>query len=88
MEKSGKLLKRPDKMEKKALEDVSFSLKAGYYGLLGPNGAGKSTLMKIITGVLKPDSGQVLWDGRDVLKMGKAFRRLLGFMPQQQGLYR
>ena len=37
--------------------------------------------------MLEPDSGQVLWDGRDVLKMGKAFRRLLGFMPQQQGLY-
>lgn len=87
LEKSGKLLKSPDKIEKKALEDVSFSLKAGYYGLLGPNGAGKSTLMRIITGVLEPDSGQVLWDGRDVLKMGKAFRRLLGFMPQQQGLY-
>lgn len=87
LERSGKLFKRPDKMEKKALEDVSFTLKAGYYGLLGPNGAGKSTLMKIITGVLKPDSGQVLWDSRDALKMGKAFRRLLGFMPQQQGLY-
>ncbi len=87
MEKSGKLLKRPDKVEKKALEDVSFTLKEGYYGLLGPNGAGKSTLMKIITGILKPDTGQVLWDGRDVLKMGKAFRMLLGFMPQQQGLY-
>lgn len=82
--------KRPKHLEsavKPALKKVSFSLEPGFYGLLGPNGAGKSTLMKIMAGLLLPDFGQVLWNGREILKMGIEYRRLLGFMPQQQGLY-
>lgn len=70
-----------------ALHDFSCEFTPGVYGLLGPNGAGKSTLMNIITDNLKPSSGSVQFDGRDTSEMGAEFRRLLGFMPQQQGLY-
>ena len=70
---------------KKALSGVSITLTPGLYGLLGPNGAGKSTLIHIITGTLAPDSGEVLWCGKPAA--GIAFRRILGYMPQQQGLY-
>ena len=70
---------------KKALSGVSITLMPGLYGLLGPNGAGKSTLIHIITGTLAPDSGEVLWCGKPAT--GIAFRRILGYMPQQQNLY-
>ena len=70
---------------KQALAGVSITLGPGLYGLLGPNGAGKSTLIGIITGGLAADSGEVLWCGRPA--RGIAFRRVLGYMPQQQGLY-
>jgi ABC-2 type transport system ATP-binding protein len=72
---------------KKALNSVSMKLENGLYGLLGPNGAGKSTLMNIITDNLSPDSGEVLWDGEPAVRLGKNFRIILGYMPQQQGLY-
>lgn len=72
---------------KEALKSVSFSLTPGIYGLLGPNGAGKSTLISILTGNLKADSGTVRLDGKDVDKMGEAYRKKLGYMPQQQALY-
>lgn len=70
-----------------ALHDFSCELTPGVYGLLGPNGAGKSTLMNIITDNLKPTSGTVQYNGQNTIEMGAEFRRLLGFMPQQQGLY-
>lgn len=79
------LCKRYDKKE--ALKSVSFSLTPGIYGLLGPNGAGKSTLIGILTGNLKADSGRVSFDGKDIDKMGESYRRILGYMPQQQALY-
>lgn len=71
----------------KALDDFSAELTPGVYALLGPNGAGKSTLMNIITDNLSPDSGEVLYDGENTVAMGKRFRNVLGFMPQQQGVY-
>jgi len=70
-----------------ALREVSFTLEPGFYGLLGPNGAGKSTLMNIIVGTLDQDKGYVLWNGKNTSKLGRAFRRELGYMPQQQNLY-
>lgn len=73
--------------ENVALEDVSLELDNGIYGLLGPNGAGKSTLMNIITGNTKPSSGQVLWNGNDVKLLGAEYRSIIGYAPQQQGLY-
>ena len=66
---------------------MSFTLGPGLYGLLGPNGAGKSTLLSIITGGLSQDSGSVLWCGKSARALDVKFRRALGFMPQQQGLY-
>ena len=71
----------------KALDDISVTLTPGVYGLLGPNGAGKSTLMNIITDNLNADSGEVLYDGEEIKKLGKDYRTVLGYMPQQQGLY-
>lgn len=73
--------------EKKALDNFSIKLSSGVYGLLGPNGAGKSTLMNIITDNIKADSGKVLFNGVDVITMGKDFRGILGYMPQHQGIY-
>lgn len=71
----------------KALDNFNVTLTSGVYGLLGPNGAGKSTLMNIITDNLNSDSGKVLYDGEDIKKLGKGYRSVLGYMPQQQGLY-
>ncbi len=70
------------KAAKKALDGVSFTLGPGLYGLLGPNGAGKSTMMNIITGNLDASGGKVLWNGKNVLRLGRQFRRVLGYMPQ------
>jgi len=72
---------------KPALHSFSMTLKPGVYGLLGPNGAGKSTMMNIITDNLRPDSGEVFWNDKPAREMGRDFRRILGYTPQQQGLY-
>lgn len=73
--------------EKAVLSDVCMRLTEGVYGLLGPNGAGKSTLMNVITENIKPDGGEVFWDGRDIKEWKKEYRSLIGYAPQQQGLY-
>lgn len=72
---------------KYALNEFSVVLKEGIYGLLGPNGAGKSTLMNIITDNLAASSGNVYWEGRKIQTLGKKYRDILGYMPQQQGMY-
>ncbi|MCL2248845.1 MAG: ATP-binding cassette domain-containing protein [Oscillospiraceae bacterium] len=71
----------------KALDNISLDLLCGIYALLGPNGAGKSTLMNILTLGLSPDSGEVSWQGRSIEKAGRDYRAILGYMPQQQGIY-
>lgn len=58
-----------------------------YMVYFGPNGAGKSTLMNIITDNLKADSGKILWNGEEYQNLGAKYREILGYMPQQQGLY-
>ena len=72
---------------KVALEHLSFTMNKGVYGLLGPKGAVKSTMMNILAGNLRPTSGRVYWNGTDVQELGKEYRAVLGFMPQQQALY-
>ena len=72
---------------KTALDRVSLRLEQGVYGLLGPNGAGKSTLMNILSGNLSADSGSVTYGGVDIARLGRDYRAVLGFMPQQLGLY-
>lgn len=69
-----------------ALVDFSASLNDGIYALLGPNGAGKTTLMNILVDNLRADSGEILYDDKNTVLMGTDFRKILGFMPQQQQL--
>lgn len=73
--------------KKIALKDFSYTFTPGIYGILGANGAGKSTLMNLITDNVGRDKGEILWDGTDILQLGSRFRQLLGYMPQQQGMY-
>ena len=75
---------------KQALNNVSCKLSDGVYGLLGANGAGKSTLMNIITGNIEADEGEVLLDGKNILKPEnqREFRECLGYMPQFPIQYR
>lgn len=73
--------------DKVALRDITFSFTPGIYGLLGPNGAGKSTMMNLITDNLVPTSGRVLLDGKSICELGAGYRKLLGYMPQQQNIY-
>ena len=73
--------------KKVALNNINLKFDNGLYGLLGPNGAGKSTLMNIITDNLKADNGEILWNGIDYQTLGVKYREILGYMPQQQGLY-
>ena len=70
-----------------ALQQIDLTLEPGIYGLLGPNGAGKTTLMRIMTDLLAPSTGRVLLDGQDIAVMGAAFRKKLGYLPQDFGVY-
>ena len=72
----------------KALNKVSFSADKGQIiGFLGPNGAGKSTMMKILTGFIKPNSGEVLVDGIDVLQNPLEAQKTIGYLPEHNPLY-
>lgn len=70
-----------------ALQQIDLTLGPGVCGLLGPNGAGKTTLMRIMTDLLAPSTGRVLLDGQDIAVMGAAFRKKLGYLPQDFGVY-
>ena len=70
-----------------ALEDISLQFTAGVYGLLAPNGAGKTTLIKMLTTLLFPTSGQILWEGEDIHALDEEYRGLLGYLPQEFGYY-
>lgn len=71
----------------RALAGVSLDVPTGMFGLLGPNGAGKSTLMRTIATLQEPDAGTIHFDGVDVLRDKQAVRRLLGYLPQEFGVY-
>ncbi len=70
-----------------ALQPVSLTLHAGIVGLIGPNGAGKSSLMRILATVAKPTSGTLRWDGTDIVRNPTPLRRVLGYLPQDAGVY-
>lgn len=80
-----KLSKRFD--SKVAVNNISVSLQLGVYGLLGANGAGKTTLMRMICGVLKPTSGKIIYDGKEIEQLGETYRSYLGYLPQDFGYY-
>jgi ABC-2 type transport system ATP-binding protein len=71
-----------------AVRDISFCLMPGQVlGYLGPNGSGKSTTVKMLTGLLEPSQGQVLYDGRDIRTDLAAYRKNLGYVPEEANLY-
>lgn len=73
---------------RKAVNDVSFDVNRGeIVGFMGPNGAGKSTTMRILTGFVQPDKGEVLVDGKKIDLNDTASHQLMGYLPEQGGLY-
>jgi ABC-2 type transport system ATP-binding protein len=69
------------------LKDVRLSLEPGILGLVGPNGAGKSTLMRILATITRPTEGRVTWNGVDIVREPNAVRTVLGYLPQDFGVY-
>ncbi len=70
-----------------ALKNLSLTIGTNMFGLLGPNGAGKSTLMRTVATLQDADSGEVSFDGLDVLRQKDSVRRILGYLPQEFGVY-
>ena len=71
----------------KALRGVSLAIPCGMFGLLGPNGAGKTTLMRAVATLLQPDEGRILFGEIDVVRQNDDLRRVLGYLPQEFGVY-
>ncbi|MEI7848803.1 MAG: ABC transporter ATP-binding protein [Chloroflexota bacterium] len=69
------------------LKDFSLDIKPGILGLLGPNGAGKSTFMRMLATITKPTDGTITWNGTDVVKSPDTLRDVLGYLPQDFGIY-
>jgi ABC-type multidrug transport system ATPase subunit len=70
------------------LKDINLEFTNGIYGLLAPNGAGKTTLIKILATLLFPTQGEVLYEGKDIIKMDEDYRDVLGYLPQDFGYYK
>src|SRR5579859_6007317 len=71
-----------------ALRQLSLRCESGMLGLVGPNGAGKTTLMRMIATLLEPTEGTIRWNGQDIRTHGQALRQVLGYLPQDFGVYR
>lgn len=87
MEISIKGLSKKYKANKYGLKDFNLEVKNGILGLIGPNGAGKSTLMRILATISEPTEGQVIIDGKDIVKSPDYVRKSLGYLPQDFGVY-
>lgn len=72
---------------KTALDALSVKFETGVYGLLGANGAGKSTMLNLITDNIARTSGEILYNGKDILTLGRGYRKRVGYTPQLQGMY-
>ncbi|MEI5909698.1 ABC transporter ATP-binding protein [Bacillus spongiae] len=70
------------------LQDIHLEFSNGVYGLLAPNGAGKTTFIKMLTTLLHPTKGEILYNGQDIYSMGEKYRDLIGYLPQQFGFYK
>lgn len=73
--------------DKKAVQNVTLNLTPGVWGLLGANGAGKTTLMRMIAGIMKPTSGQIIYDGVPITTLKEQYRDVFGYLPQEFGFY-
>ncbi len=73
--------------KKQALNNFTLTMHEGVYALLGPNGAGKSTLMNCLTDMQRQTAGEIRFNGQDIRTMGASYRRILGYLPQNFGLY-
>ena len=73
--------------KKTVLSHVNIEMQGGVYGLLGPNGAGKSTLIGIMVDGIQNYSGEILYGNENIKKLGKEYRKRVGYVPQKQGLY-
>ena len=73
--------------EVNAVNKVNCVMEKGIYGLLGVNGAGKTTLMRMLCTIVQPSEGQILWNGKDIWKLGGEYREVLGYLPQDFGYY-
>lgn len=73
--------------DKLAVDDVSLTLTPGVWGLLGANGAGKTTLMRMIAGIMKPASGDILYDNLSIQSLQGEYRNIFGYLPQEFGFY-
>lgn len=71
-----------------ALDGVTCSMNEGIYGLLGPNGAGKTTLINLIINAINSDRGQILYNGRDIKKLGNNYLDIIGYLPQYPIFYK
>lgn len=71
-----------------ALNGVNLEFTTGLYGLLAPNGAGKTTLIKMLTTLISPSKGEILYKGKNIIDMDESYRTLLGYLPQQFGYYK
>ncbi|MDR2973264.1 MAG: ABC transporter ATP-binding protein [Propionibacteriaceae bacterium] len=72
----------------RVLEGVDLEFTRGVYALLAPNGAGKTTLIKMLTTLIHPSGGQILWNGDDIVHLGASYRSILGYLPQDFGYYK
>ncbi|KYH34187.1 putative ABC transporter ATP-binding protein YxlF [Clostridium tepidiprofundi DSM 19306] len=73
---------------KNANDNISLTLENGVYGLLGPNGAGKTTFMKQITTLITPTQGEIIYNNKNINKIEKEYRSIIGYLPQEFGVYK